>query len=497
MSWNSARSRRRILEHLETAPEFDANLSLAKRQRMLVEARAKGLMDRMSSRKAFLVEGAHLYGQLLDFDQVVGESDGRETESSHRNLLRFLNMHYRLWDAIVEGDDADRVDYHGARMHGIVTVPENQPHNQIRRAVALAAKLGEATRRVASAYGFPARIRFGIDQGMCVALTTGREHERDTLFLGSPANYAAKLAAGGDEEGIFLTQTAQSTVGATNLRTKGLMGENVLARDFIDEAIRTNPFDRIDRAADRIIAEAENEPTFIFHRVTPPLLAVKFRELYPSNSIRMEMASLFADIDGFTAFVDAAIRSGGEAVKRAARGIHVIREELNDVLKDDFGGKRVRFIGDCIQGVIAEGERRDDGSATVREAVYCAAAMKSSFELCQEIVGGLAEIDLAIGIEHGPVPLTRLGQRGDESVRCASGRAVVVAGRVQGSIDGGGMKLGPAAAGLADATTRRHFANASSIIDYDSAVDLLGAVESPAISIIREDRTARPYSEKV
>jgi len=57
MSWNNARSRKRIQEHLQTVPEFDRDLTLSKQRRMLVEARAKGLMDRLSVRRAFVVEG--------------------------------------------------------------------------------------------------------------------------------------------------------------------------------------------------------------------------------------------------------------------------------------------------------------------------------------------------------------------------------------------------------------------------------------------------------
>jgi class 3 adenylate cyclase len=169
-------------------------------------------MDRLSTRRAFVVEGAHLYGQLLDFDSVVSDPDGNETEASHRRLLQMLDTHYRLWDSIVENDDADRVDYHGARMHAIVSDP-SEPIRQVERAVALAVKLGNATRRISSYYDFPTRIRFGIDQGKCVALTTGRAHEKDTLFLGSPANHAAKLAGSDDKEGIFLTASAQSAIG--------------------------------------------------------------------------------------------------------------------------------------------------------------------------------------------------------------------------------------------------------------------------------------------
>src|SRR3546814_4018954 len=95
----------------------------------------------------------------------------------------------------------------------------------------------------------------------------------------------------------------------------------------------------------------------------------------------------------------------------AATGIHVIREELNAVLKEDCGGKRVRFIGDCIHGLMTkvqeEDTAKDDAPGAVEDAAVCAAAMKSSFDLCLEAVPGLDDLDLAIGIEYGPVPLTR------------------------------------------------------------------------------------------
>ena len=348
MSWNEARSHKRIQDHLKTVPESDSDLTLAKRQRMLIEARAKGLMDRLSARRAFVVEGAHLYGQLLDFDNMVAESDGNETEASHEDFFSCSTFSIDFGDSIVQGDEADRVDFHGTRMHAIVSEP-SEPTEQIERAVALAVKLGNATRRIAAFYDVPMRIRFGIDQGKCVALTTGRAHDRDTLFLGSPANYAAKMAASGDEEGIFLTGTALSIIGESNLLAAAPTGIKVLKDAYFDRALSRNPFNRIDRATDRLLSEATDDRKFVFFRPTPPLSDLKFSDLTPSKSARMGMASVFADIDGFTAFVDEAIQVGSEAIKRAARNIHVIREELNDVLKDDFQGKRVRFIGDCIQ----------------------------------------------------------------------------------------------------------------------------------------------------
>jgi hypothetical protein len=167
MSWSDQRSRKRIAEFLVTVPALDETISLEQQNRILAEARAKKGLDQISARRAFVVEGAHLYGELLDFDDVVAERDGHETESSQRSALSFLSMHYRLWDEIAQDEDANRVDYHGSRMHSVVTDPEGDARAQIQRAVALAVRLGTATKEVAARFGFPSRIRFGIDQGRC------------------------------------------------------------------------------------------------------------------------------------------------------------------------------------------------------------------------------------------------------------------------------------------------------------------------------------------
>jgi hypothetical protein len=490
MSWSEARSRTRIQEHLKTVPEFDERITLAKHARTMAEDR--GLMAALPARRAFVVEGAHVYGELLDFDKLVADQNKHETDQSHRNVLRFLNMHYRLWDAIVDNEDADRVDYHGARLHAIVTASEDNPRAQVERAVALASKLNDATKRVATAYGFPARVRFGIDQGKCVAMTTGRAYERDTLFFGAPANHAAKLAASRDEEGIYVAVGAMAAAGSAASR-KTTTGDMAFDEKFIAEATRRHTFARIDEAVSRLVAEARQETFFNFRRATPPLVTVKFSQLSPAYSIRMGMASLFADIDGFTAFVDVAIRSGSDGIKRAATAVHVIREELNDVLGEDSKGKRVRFIGDCIHGVLAEGRLEDDAATAIDEAVMCAAGMKNSFELCQKIIGGIDSLDLAIGIEYGPVPLTRIGLRGENSVRCAAGRAVVMSERAQQSLRGGGLNLGPVARQHANPATRKLFASGTALLGYDAMADLLGSTKSPAVAIVKQNPNARPH----
>jgi len=485
MSWNQDRAKSRIREHLKTVPDVDRHIALD--SKVLAK---RGLLSRMPLREAFVVEGAHLYGQLLDFEDLVTEQ-GQETEAAHRRLLRFLNMHYRVWDSLVDGDDGDRIDYHGARLHAVVASPVGDPAAQIERAVALARKLTEAAQKVGEAHGFPSRIRFGIDHGKCLAMTTGRgAHEKDTLFLGRPANHAAKLVASGTGAGIFLTETAQKRVATAAIRKHA--GGLTLDEAYIATAARKYAFDSLDRTASAIASDS-SEPMFRFKRPTLPLSSVKFSELSPANSIRMGMASIFADIDGFTNFVDQSIQGGSEAIRDAVTIVHVIREELNSVLKDDFGGKRVRFIGDCIHGCVAEGERADDAAGSVREAALCASAMRSSFDLCLEAVHSNAAIDLAVGIEYGPTPMTRLGHRGDDSVRCAASRATINAERTQQAIEHGGIRLGAVAAAIADPTVRKHFSSGR-LMSFDSASDLLMTPQAPAVQILRSEPAARSHA---
>lgn len=485
MSWNEDRAKSRIREHLKTVPEVDRRVALD--SSVLAK---RGLMERMPLSEAFVVDGVHIYGQLLDFDDLVTEK-GQETEAAHRRLLRFLNIHYRVWDSLVDGDDGDRIDYHGARLHAVVTSPIDDAAAQIERAVALARKLTDAARKVGKAHGFPSRIRFGIDHGMCLAMTTGRGvHEKDTLFLGRPANHAAKLVASANQEGIFLTETAQKRVAAGAISKQ--TGIPTLDESYIEIAVRKYAFDSLDRTASGVASDF-SEPLFNFKRPTLPLSSVKFSELTPSNSIRMGMASIFADIDGFTKFVDESIQRGGEAIREAVTIVHVIREELNSVLKEDFNGKRVRFIGDCIHGCVAKGERDDDAKGSVRQAALCAAAMRSSFDLCLDIVRSDAAIDLAVGIEYGPTPMTRLGQRGADSVRCAASRATINAERTQQAIDGGGVRLGEIATTIADPAVRKHFSSGR-LMSFDSASDLLWTPQAPTVQILRSEPAARSHA---
>src|SRR5690606_27328925 len=95
-----------------------------------------------------------------------------------------------------------------------------------------------------------------------------------------------------------------------------------------------------------------------------------------------EMISMYADIDGFTAYVAEHIDDNAEDVVRT---LHVLRAELERVVTSDFKGRRVRFIGDCVQVLSCDGTAHNtDEEKSISESTRLAGALRSSFDLAIE-----------------------------------------------------------------------------------------------------------------
>ena len=506
MPWSEPRALERIARHRASSPEtavsvFDFSDYMRSRRVVAEQARALGATPQrewyVPPNRAVTTHGVHIYANLLAYNERLVEQ-GRETEASHARALQLLHFHYSACDLLTQAFDIQRVDFHGGRLHAVVLTPEGEDREgeRIAKALAFAAAFREMVDRAGRRYGadFQTDVRIGMDCGPAVAVNSGRASEPEPLFIGSPANHAAKLADG-DEPGIFLSPRLEqartglrplSPVRFTEEAATRILSETVdirtlrkSARSPLDEAYATFVEDQ-----ERLIeAHGGVRPAeFTFHYRQPPLRSVKFADHPPSNSIRLPLASVFADIDGFTAYVDAAIANG--RVAEAVSNLHVLRAEMAAVLQDDFGGRKIRFIGDCLHGVIAIGNARDtDAMATIKEAVLTAAAIRSSFELCRARLPGIATLGIAIGIEYGPTPMCRLGLRGDASVRCSSSKATCVSEAAQAACGGVETAIGEQAYSEGGATVKHLFGPARRVpnLTYPAAEAHLSGVNAPAV----------------
>ena len=500
MSWSEELSRERIVRLLNTVPvgnmrveDFELNY----RPRRELAEQLSGVRQNQPIAEppydaVVVTHGVHVYANLIDYDRFL-EDVGRETEGGSRILLEFLHLHYSGLDRLIDAHGAQRVDHHGGRVHAVVLEPvgDQNEAERVKIALSLAAAMRELVGEASAAHQnrFGSRIRVGVESGQALAVNGGKRNEPEPLFIGDAANLAAKLADG-DEEGVAVGIRARAVLAASVINpvtTGGLLLNEASyvrrggplhaafgSKTAVDEAFASFRTDEL--------AKAGSPANFAFFRHPLPLRTIDFAQLLPSRTARQESSSLFADLSGFTQYVHDGIAAKG--IAQVVSNLHVLRGEMAAVLRD-FGGRKIRFIGDCVHGVLAEGTQASTSDLdTIRQAVKCAGAIRSSFELCQQMLPGISELGINVGIEHGTTPITRLGLRGDRSVRCASSRAVTVSERVQQGCKNNQTALGPNALAKAPAAIRNAFGWSGVLteLDYFAALAFASAMTAPAIA---------------
>lgn len=474
-------------------------------------------LENIPSNKAYRIDGVHLYADILNLSDMLNVT-ADEGVTCHRRTLRFLNLHYRAVHRVLDRCDARRVDFHNQRLHSVLTKPYNTETDaeakRVRRAVAIAQLIIDVLQETGDDDEMipNAQVRVGIDTGTALAVNNGRRGGREPLFLGAPANHAAKMSGGGTKAGIYLTNEAREAIG---LGTVDKPAATALTTVEIEDCQEKAA---LEVSKDKIVKEWEEDleknpiGSFNFARHTPPLRTLDITALTPANSRRQEAASVYADIDGFTAYVAKHIEDAAEDVVRV---FHVIRAELDRVLTCDFDGRRIRFIGDCLHGLLCDGTvQTTDDAATVSTATLCAGALRSSFELCLEKLEekgiDTEALGLAIGFELGPMTVTRLGMHGDR-VRCSVSRGVLASEAEQSRCTGSETALGTFAYDAGTQAVRDLFGTRRKVsgLDYNEAVEALSekgdetaktvkkaafATFAPAIAAA-SDRTVRPYWE--
>lgn len=396
---------------------------------------------------AYRVDGVHLYIDILNIDDMLNIT-AVEGETCHKRTLRFLNQHYRAVRNILQDVEAIEVDFHNQRLHAVFAKPYGDEVARIHKAIATAQLIRDVLKKTGDDGSDPlpaAKTRVGIDSGKALAVNNGRRSSREPLFLGNPANQAAKRA-GGDAEGIFMTNNARKVVGWDEVLN---VDATELTAEQIEESVESAELPvTVDSVVEQWAKDLVSHPigAFSFSRHTPPFCTIDLEVLTPSNSRRQESTSIYGDIDNFTKYVAARVDDDDDA-KNVVKTLHVLRSELDSVLYDDFAGKKVRFIGDCIHGIMVEGtsQTTDDGE-TAKNALLCAAAMRSSFNLAMKEMNAegidAGDLGLAVGLEHGIMSVTRLGMKG-ERVRCCISRSVLASEDEQRRCNGRQTAMGP------------------------------------------------------
>jgi class 3 adenylate cyclase len=444
---------------------------------------------------AYRLNGVHIYADILNLKDMLEVTDV-EGEICHRRTLRFLNLHYRAVHRILGRVEAIRVDFHNQRLHAVVAKPYGSELERIHSAVATAQLIVDVLERTGEDADHPAaKVRIGIDSGDALAVNNGRRGHREPLFLGEPANHAAKRAAGGKTPGIYLTNKARIAIDLKEVKNED-------AAALTPEEIKISQGKAsLDVSFEEIVREWQEDlddhpiGAFGFSGHTPPFSTLDIEDLSVKNSRRQEAVTVYGDIDGFTAYVSRNI-ADNDSARHVVRTLHVLRSELDATLHTDFAGRKVRFIGDCIHGLAVEGTAQTtDEEATISTMTLCAGAMRSSFNLAIEKLERegteASSLGLQIGFEYGPMTVTRLGMKGD-LVRCSVSRGVLAAETEQRRCGGTETAIGEVAFERGTEAVRKLFERDRKVagLDFDAAVEALAAEDDKVAKSARRETLA-------
>jgi hypothetical protein len=421
VAWDYDRSLKRIKQkHVEVA---DVEVSKLAREMDF---------DNISLMHPKRVHGAHVYVDVPNFSDIVGKNleDGCEPE-----VLRRLHLHARELTKVCESDfEAAKVHFQGPKLHAVVYRPIDDDEAILRCAFALATAARRTVEEVCNELfdGEAWEVAVGVDIGDTVATKNNVRGDRELLFLGHAANMAAKIIS----EGILVTEEAADAAPAdlTGYLTETASGAYALdlPDDELDALIEDEGWGwSLEGSRARVEDAMDKCPTDRV-KVSEAMGEIDKTKLGLSNSKRVIGVSFFADVDGFTAYVDEAAESDEDLVE-AVRAYHVIRSEMRYVAVEDYGALRIQYAGDRMQAIAFL--PIDDETAVSRKAVEIAAGLHASVKYTLPVVLSDAVRPLAIGEALGAALISRLGEHGQPDVVCV-GPATEAAVRYQQDLKG-------------------------------------------------------------
>lgn len=478
-AWDRKKSRERIKEAIAAVEKLTA-----------FPAKSLPELDELGLERAALLDATHIYVEFTNAPSLLLDGVPEENDAAHRKFLRFLHLYERVVHFALQQSGIEKVHFQNARLHAVVCEPFGDSKERVAKAVQLADALSKT---VAAAnqvhHELPdAHVSIGIEDGQALVVANGTKADRELLFLGRPANRAAKLLG---PRGTILGEKARI---ALNVDSPMVDAQVVAAcRAIVDLGIDATVLVR--KWHEELLKTPMAQ--FKFHRPPAPLSQIDFEKLSPATSLRGEMVSIFVDIDGFSAFVDTCLGNG--KAKEAAQALHVARKTFRDVAKD-FDGRKVQYHGDCMHAVLGEtANGAVDKGASAVTATLCVGALFDSFEDIRAALPVARGLAIAIGAEAGPVVLTRLGVAGSRD-RCAAGRAVLLSETLQRRCKGGEASAGDVLRSWSPATIATALPPGLSP-SYRIIAEKLEAEEHPVIAQIGygspafpEVRVPKPYA---
>lgn len=434
MGWIYRTSQERVGKHLQELGDIE------------VKAMAREMkLENLTEKKCRRIYGAHVYTYLSGFPDLASvrlESEG--DFEKYKRTIQAVHLYQREVSRIVEDGkmfDAARIHFQGIKLHGLIYRPIENAEKIAAKALLLLLVQDDFVRHVFNP-AYPKlddmELMGGADIGHAIGTRNGEKGDRELLFLGSPANHAAKIM----RPGLLRVAARLYDKLPCDLQawcSKQNDGDYLVSapcQDALDAALEEYDIEWDRKASAKRLEDDKTQFPLCDIEYSDAKVKVDFDLLSIRNNKRLKAVSLFADVSGFTAFIDAADTEAKQQV--ALRVFHLIRREMAVVVGTDYEGVRIQFQGDRVQAVFHVPV--DDEAKYCEEAVSASGGLQSSLE---DVIKPMfpempvvKALKLAIGCDSGRTLGSSLGTRGHRDRICL-GRPVEDAAEREEDLDGG------------------------------------------------------------
>ncbi|WP_263385539.1 adenylate/guanylate cyclase domain-containing protein [Granulicella arctica] len=433
MSWDYNTSLNRVETHLQNMGEIEV-------EKLVRDADLHNLLSETCCRDIY---GAHVYVDIPNFaDLATLTTEGED----YRRVIQALHIYEREVARLVEEEvfDGVRIHFQGAKLHALFFRPIDDSEKIAARAVLLQAVVRHFVCCIFNPE-FPKlpnlSVSGGAALGNAIGTKNGHRGDRELLFLGAPANYAAKIMTGTDTLRITtdvydaLPESLQDYFVALEDDRMGItvydMGS--ISLEDLDALLQTYGISW-DRAAS-LQRIKDDKANFPLNKIeySDAEVSIDMDSLGIRNNKRVLAASVFGDVSGFTAYIDKAAEENN--AKAALRVLHAIRKEMASIVKHDFAGIRVQFQGDRVQALFHL--PKGDEKRIAARAVDTAVALQSAMELViKKVLPEASELGMAVGSSVGVTLVSKLGTHGNRDRVCIGDSVEDAATYQEGSAGG-------------------------------------------------------------
>jgi len=423
MAWNEQEAKKRVEEN--DFHDFEVN----------VQDLSKTLdFSNLGTKDVRRADAAHLYADIPNFHLSV--KDAGADKAKQKKLVRAASVLRRVQGDMLKSsdfigdDEVGRIQFQAARLHALVYKPyAEQPkraRNSVVTAITLNTYIYTVFNQVFSDLPRNFQSSVGIAAGKSLIANIGFHGDRERICLGTPANLAAKILGPGN--------TIRITAEVYNQLPKELADCFVKIDDIVEATVYEAKSLRWDTKPELakylgVTWKAEKWKKITeSYRDDLPLddmevrwaeVKIDLESLTERNSRRTDAVALYADLDGFTKYVQEAEQD--DAVVSLVRELHMIRHEFHAVLKQDYPGLVLQHQGDRVFAILHEpcGDNDADHEKRCRKAVDAVIGLQSSMQhVLRSKLPDRKDLYVAVGADVGTALLTRLGKKGKREVVC-------------------------------------------------------------------------------